>query len=194
MGFIQKIKNYRKKRNEKKRMNELTDMIDCVSKLFKSRLLLFDEKQKRLYIHNTLATVMLSKGEEGWRGFLYNVFLCLAYQQMFLNWESFFKEEEQKALKKAWFEKGKLSKADMEQIKLAVRDGVKKEDNSNMFSMEFEYVIIYDRGYTTDIVAVGYYNGETEELDIKPWNEVKHIIEEYNKKPTNGKNRTTAVA
>jgi len=193
MGLIQKIKDYREKRKEEKRMNELTDMFIRVSKLFESRLLLFDAQKRRLFIHNTLATVMLSKGEEGWRGFLNNVFLCLAYQQMYGHWESYFKEQEQKALKKAWHENGELSMADVERIKRAVRSGIKRDEEGRMLPMEFEYIIIYDRGDSADIIAVGDYNAETEEINIEPWDEVKHIVEEFNKKPVYGEKIRTAA-
>lgn len=167
-------------------MKEFADMFDRIGKLFESRLLLFDVPSKTLYIHNTLAEVMLSKGEDGWRGFLNNVFLCLAYQQMSGNWEAYFKEQEQKALAEAWKKYGELSTADVQRIKWAARDGVKKDDLGRPLPMEFEFVIVYDRGNTCDIVAVGHYNAETEELEIAPWDEVKQIVGEYSKRPVYG--------
>jgi hypothetical protein len=186
MGIIKKFMEKWAKRKERAWLKEFANTFDSIGKLFESRLLVFDAKMHQLYIHNTLADVMLAKGEAGWRAFLNNVFLSLAYQQMSGNWEAYFQQQEKKAVAEAWEKQGDLSTADVERIKRAARAKVKKDNMGRTMPMEFEFVIIYDRGETADIVAVGRYNAETEELEMEEWQWVKNMVEQNNKRPTYG--------
>jgi len=187
MGIIQKFKERQAKRKERKNLKQFASMFESIAKLFDSSLLVFDAEKHQLYIHNTLADVMLAKGPEGWQHFIENVFMSLAYQQMSGNWDKYFREQEEKAVAKARQQNPKLSFADEQRIRRAARDEVKKDDMGRTAPMEMSFVIIYDRGnQPADIVAVGHYDAATETIDMEEWSRVKAMVTLQNKKPVYG--------
>lgn len=187
MGIIQKFKESQAKRKERKNLKQFASMFESIAKLFDSSLLVFDAEKHQLYIHNTLADVMLAKGPDGWQHFIENVYMSLAYQQMSGNWEKYFREQEEKAVAKARQQNPKLSLADEQRIRRAARDEVKKDDMGRTVPMEMSFVIIYDRGnQPADIVAVGHYDAATETMDMEEWSRVKAMVNFQNKKPVYG--------
>ena len=70
-----------------------------------------------------------------------------------------------------------LSRADVERIRLAARQQVAENDIEPPKIEPFEFFIVQD---TTDaaakLIAVGYFNPETNDMEIAPWSEVEPLL------------------
>ena len=70
-----------------------------------------------------------------------------------------------------------LSRADVERIRLAARQQVAESDIEPPKIEPFEFFIVQD---TTDaaakLIAVGYFNPETNDMELAPWSEVEPLL------------------
>ena len=70
-----------------------------------------------------------------------------------------------------------LSRADVERIRLAARQQVAESDIEPPKVEPFEFFIVQD---TTDaaakLIAVGYFNPETNDMELAPWSEVEPLL------------------
>jgi len=173
----------KKRREQRKKLKELrqfSSVFTTLDRLEQSGLLTFDAKSRRLFIAQSLAVLMM-KDTESWVNFVTNVFQWLYYQQAQEAWNAHFLRCELDAVRKASVNKNhetvRLSRADVERIRLAARQQVAESDIEPPKVEPFEMFIVED---TVDakprIIAVGYFDPETGEQELAPWSEVSSLV------------------
>ena len=173
----------KKRREQRKKLSELknfSSVFSTLDRLEQSGLLTFDSKSRRLFIAQSLAVLMM-RNAESWVNFVNNVYQWLYYQQAQEAWNAHFLKEELAAVRRASVgenhETVQLSRADIERIRLAARQQVAESDMEPPKVEPFEFFIVQD---TTDaaarLIAVGYFNPETNDMELAPWSEVLPLI------------------
>ena len=176
--FTQKRREQRKKLKELKQFSSTFSTLD---RLEQSGLLTFDAKSRRLFISQSLALLMM-KDAESWVNFITNVYQWLYYQQAQEAWNAYFLKEELAAVRKASVGEShqtvQLSRADVDRIRLAARQQVAESEIEPPKVEPFEMFIVED---TVDakprIIAVGYFNPETNDMELAPWSEVEPLLQ-----------------
>ena len=179
------IFNYfsKKRREQRKKLKELkqfSSTFTTLDRLEQSGLLVWDQKQRRLFIAQSLAVLMM-KDAQSWVNFVTNVFQWLYYQQAQEAWSAHFLKEELAAVRKAsvgeTHETVQLSRADVERIRLAARQQVAESDIEPPKVEPFEMFIVED---TVDakpkIIAVGFFDPETNDMELAPWSEISGLV------------------
>lgn len=194
----------KKRREQRKKLKELkafSSTFSTLDRLEQSGLLTFDAKSRRLFIAQSLALLMM-RDAESWIAFVQNVYLWLYYQQAQEAWNAHFLQAELKAVREAsksavpagntdrdsprsaigdstegTVPTVSLSRADVERIRLAARQQVAESDIEPPKVEPFEFFIVQD---TTDaaarLIAVGYFDPETSDMELAPWSEVEPLI------------------
>ena len=173
----------KKRREQRKKLSELknfSSVFSTLDRLEQSGLLTFDSKSRRLFIAQSLAVLMM-RNAESWVAFITNVYQWLYYQQAQEAWNAHFLKEELAAVRRASVgenhETVQLSRADIERIRLAARQQVAESDMEPPKVEPFEFFIVQD---TTDaaarLIAVGYFNPETNDMELAPWSEVEPLL------------------
>ena len=178
----------KKRREQRKKLKELrqfSSVFTTLDRLEQSGLLTFDAKSRRLFIAQSLAVLMM-RDAESWIAFVQNVYLWLYYQQAQQAWNDHMLREELAAVRKASdsmvngqssMVNGQLSRADVERIRLAARQQVAESDIEPPKVEPFEMFIVED---TVDakprIIAVGYFDPETNATEIAPWSEIAPML------------------
>lgn len=173
----------KKRREQRKKLRELkafASNFTTLDRLAQSGLLTFDAKSHRLFIAQSLAVLMM-KDAESWVAFITNVYQWLYYQQAQEAWNGHFLKEELAAVRKASVGENhqtvQLSRADVERIRFAARQQVADSDIEPPKVEPFEFFIVQD---TTDaaakLIAVGYFNPETNDMELAPWSEVESLL------------------
>lgn len=178
----------KKKREEKARLKDLGDLVRnfaSLEKLEKGGMLAFDVKNRRLFVEQPLALVMM-KDAEAWQNFMRNVFQWLYYRQCQEAWDAFIQREELKAVREATKKYALMTRADIERVKRARRDEMAADDVKAPKVEPFEFFVIREvatEAQQTDkavpggeILAVGNFNPETEALEMATWEEVRKFI------------------
>ena len=173
-------KQRRQQRRKLKDLKAFADRFSTLDRLEQSGLLVWDQKQRRLFISQSLALLMM-KDAESWVNFVTNVFQWLYYQQAQEAWNAHFLKEELAAVRKASVNENhetvQLSRADVERIRLAARQQVAESDIEPPKVEPFEMFIVED---TVDakpkIIAVGYFDPETNDMELAPWSEVAPLL------------------
>ena len=146
-------------------------------------LLLWQERNRRLFIMQPLALMMM-RNAESWRNFLNNCYLWQSYNLMLEAHEHAIIRLEGEAIRKAKRQYAVLTKADTERIRRSVRD---KYEASNIPAKieAFEFYVIADNKNPVprneeqdaeqrgDITLVGSFNPETGQLEQVPWKELR---------------------
>ena len=173
----------KKRREQRKKLRELkqfSSTFTTLDRLEQSGLLVWDQKQRRLFISQSLF-VLTARDAESFVTFTQNVYLWLYYQQSQQAWAEHFLREELAAVRKAsvgeTHETVQLSRADIERIRLAARQQVTESDIEPPKVEPFEMFIVED---TVDakpkIIAVGYFDPETNAQELAPWSEVEPLL------------------
>ena len=152
-----------------------------------SGLLLWQERNRRLFIMQPLAIIMM-RNAESWRNFLTNCYLWQSYNLMLEAHEHTITRLESEAIRKAKRQYAVLTKADTERIRRSVREQY-EASNTPAKIEPFEFYVIADNPHPIprteeqdaeqrgDITLVGYFNPETQQLEQVPWKElrIKHF-------------------
>ncbi|MBP3778972.1 MAG: hypothetical protein J6I38_07415 [Prevotella sp.] len=183
----------KKRREQRKKLKELrqfSSVFTTLDRLEQSGMLVWDQKQRRLFISQSLF-VLTARDAESFVTFTQNVYLWLYYQQAQQAWSEHMMREELAAVRKASVgdrsasplgssknhETVQLSRADVERIRLAARQQVAESDIEPPKVEPFEMFIVED---TVDakprIIAVGYFDPETGEQELAPWSEVSGLV------------------
>ena len=178
--FTYFTKKRREQRRKLKELKQFSSTFSTLDRMEQSGLLTFDSKSRRLFIAQSLAILMM-KDAESWVNFITNVYQWLYYQQAQEAWNAHFLKEELAAVRKASVgdnhETVQLSRADVERIRLAARQQVAESDIEPPKVEPFEMFIVED---TVDakprIIAVGYFNPETNDMELAPWSEVEPLL------------------
>lgn len=173
----------KERREQRKKLRELkafASRFSTLDQLEQSGLLTFDNLSRRLFVAQSLA-VMMMKDAESWVAFVTNVYQWLYWQQAQEAWNAHFLKTELAAVRKASqgdnHQTVNLSRADVERIRLAARQQVAESDIEPPKVEPFEMFIVED---TVDakpkIIAVGYFDPETNDMEIAPWAEVEPLV------------------
>ena len=171
-------KERRAQRKKLKELSRLSNVFSTISKLETSGLLIWSEKNRRLFITQSLATLMLSQGAEAWTAFVNNVYLYHYFQQCSDAWQQYIQKQELAAVRKA--SEGSnppLTRSDAERIRLAARQRIMESDVQPPQVQLFEFFIIRDsENAKPDLIAVGYFDPQTSAMEIAPWEEVQPLL------------------
>ena len=177
--YFSKIK--REQRKKLKELRQFSSVFSTLDRLEQSGLLVWDQKSRRYFISQSLAAVMIAQGAEGWVNFIQNLYLHAYWQQIQQVTGDTMLKAELAAVRKASVgdnhETVQLSRADVERIRLAARQQVAESDIEPPKVEPFEFFIVQD---TTDaaakLIAVGYFDPETDTQELAPWSEVEPLI------------------
>ena len=171
-------KKNREQRKKLKQLSQLSSVFSTISKLETSGLLVWSEKNRRLFIDQSLASLMLAKGAEAWTAFVNNVYLYHYFQQCQSAWQQYMQKEELAAVRKA--SEGAnppLTRSDAERIRLAARQRIMESDVQPPQVQLFELFIIREtENAKPDLIAVGYFDPQTGAMEIAPWSEVQPLL------------------
>jgi hypothetical protein len=178
--FFYFSKKRREQRKKLKELRQFSSVFSTLDRLEQSGLLVWDQKQRRLFISQSLF-VLTARDAESFVTFTQNVYLWLYYQQSQQAWSDFMLKEELAAVRKASVgdnhQTVQLSRADVERIRLAARQQVAESDIEPPKVEPFEMFIVED---TVDakpkIIAVGFFDPETNDMELAPWSEVEPLI------------------
>ena len=173
----------KKRREQRRKLRELksfSSVFSTLDRLAGSGLLTFDQKQRRLFIAQSLAVLMM-KDAESWVAFCTNVFQWLYYQQAQEAWNAHFLKEELAAVRAASVgdnhQTVQLSRDDVERIRRAARQQVAESDIEPPKVEPFELFIVEE---TVDakpkIIGVGFFDPESGDTELAPWSEVEPLL------------------
>ena len=173
----------KKKREQRRKLKELrafSGVFSTLDRLEQSGLLVWDQKQHRLFIAQSLAVLMM-RSAESWVNFITNTYQWLYYQQAQEAWNTHFLKEELAAVRAASIgdnhQTVQLSREDVERIRMASRQQVAESDVEPPKMKPFEFFIVQE---TTDaaakLIAVGYFDPESNGMELAPWNEIEPLI------------------
>lgn len=186
MNIFKKMRDKREQKAQLKKLSKYSNIFGTLETLHAHHLLTWDAKARRLYIAEPVAVVMLSQGTIGWENFLQNVWQWTFFKEQQAAWETFFREEEIKAVQEHKKHVAMLTKAEAERIRRARRDEILAEDLETPKVEGFELFVLGDAadkpseetdGTVAGIIAVGEYNPESGELSMAMWDEVKEAVE-----------------
>lgn len=187
-----------KKQDERKTLRRnAVEVFATLERMEKKGLILWEQKERRLFIAEPLATLMI-ESEERWKNFLQNV----GYWQMYCcqqeAWDNYMRNEELKAVRKAKKTYTMLSKADIERIRRKRRNEITSEEVPVPEIKPFELFIIGDsydgpisaikkektdrakesRKAENSIIAVGEFNPTTGAFDIALWEDMQNALKD----------------
>ena len=174
----------KKRREQRRKLRELknfSSVFSTLDRLEQSGLLVWDQKQRRLFINQSLAVLTLLKSPEAYAATVQNLYLWTYWQQIQQVTADTMLKAELAAVRKASVgenhETVQLSRADVERIRFAARQQVAESDIEPPKVEPFEMFIVED---TVDakprIIAVGYFNPETNDMELAPWSEIEPLI------------------
>ena len=172
-------KEKRQQRRKLKELSNLSSMFSTISKLETTGLLVWSQKDRRLFIAQSLASLMLAKGAEAWTAFVQNIYLYHYFNQCSEAWQQYIQKEELAAVRKA--SEGSnppLTRSDAERIRLAARQRIMESDVQPPQVQLFEFFIIRETEQAKpDLIAVGYFDPQTSAMEIAPWEEVAPLLQ-----------------
>ena len=171
-------KEKRQQRRKLKELSNLSSVFSTISKLETTGLLIWSQKDRRLFIAQSLASLMLAKGAEAWTAFVQNVYLYHYFNQCSDAWQQYIQQQELAAVRKA--SEGPhppLTRTDAERIRLAARQRIMESDVQPPQVQLFEFFIIRETEQAKpDLIAVGYFDPQTSAMEIAPWSEVAPLL------------------
>lgn len=167
---------------EQEQLHTLNENFQSLEKLKKSSLLIYDAKLRRLYIEESLAKLMMVTSES-WHNFMHNVFNWLFYKESSKAYNDYFLQEELAAVRKAKKQYAMLTRADIQRIKDARRAEIQQSDMPQIKPKPFEFFVlrheISDNKQEVpgaEILVVGDYDGENDDLSMAEWKDVQRFI------------------
>ena len=165
-------------------MGEIGGVFHSLDQCEEGGLVAFDKKNRRLFIEEPLAVVMMSGGAEKWQAFMRNCFTWLYYRQCSEAWEAFIRKEELVAVRKATKQYAAMTRADIERVRRARRTEIGESDMEPPKVEPFEFFVVRADATTTKddgtevgrLVAVGHYDPASEDMEIAAWEEVRDLL------------------
>ncbi len=171
-------KERRAQRKKLKELSQLSSVFSTISKLETTGLLVWSQKDRRLFIAQSLASLMLAKGAEAWTSFVQNIYLYHYFNQCSDAWQQYIQKEELAAVRKA--SEGNnppLTRSDADRIRRAARQRIMESDVQPPQVQLFEFFIIREtENAKPDLIAVGYFDPQTSAMEIAPWSEVAPLL------------------
>lgn len=185
-----------KKQDERKTLRRnAVEVFATLGRMEKKGLILWDRKERRLFLAEPLAILMI-ESKDKWKNFLQNVGYWQMYDRQQEAWNSYMRNEELKAVRKAKKTYAVLTKADIERIRRNRRNEITREEIPAPEIKPFELFIIGDsyegpipaiakektdrakktRNAENGIIAVGEFNPMTGHLDMALWKDVQNAL------------------
>lgn len=180
MNILKKTAQRRRNKKQTKRLAQISYVFGLIRTLEKSSLLVWNAKTRQLFIAEPLAVVFISQGMERWQSFLNNVYLYKKNQLLRKAWDNLLLRKQKEAISQFQKSGGKLTKAEFERIKRAVRKGLTELDVPEPSIDSFDFFILADKANDKDhnaIVWVGTYDPDNNRLDMAQWDSIKHNFE-----------------
>ena len=183
MSFLSFFRRKKRERNALASVKNYASAFAYLNTLRDSGLLLWQERNRRLFIMQPLAILMM-RNAESWRNFLTNCYLWQSYALMLEAHEHAIHRLEGKAIREAKKQYAVLTKADTERIRRGVREQY-EASNAPAKIEAFEFYVIADNPHPIprteeqdaeqrgDITLVGVFNPDTQQLEQVPWDEVR---------------------
>lgn len=174
----------KKRREEKRKLKEamaFASSFKTLEQLQQAGMLVWDQQQRRLFVMQPLAVVMM-KSAESWQNFVQNCFQWTYFKACQQAWDDYLLKEELAAVRKASVgekhQTVQLSRDDVERIRRARRAEIVQSDMEPPTVAPFEIFIMPD---TTEAapkpIAVGYFNPETNDMEMATWSEVEPLLQ-----------------
>ena len=140
------FKKWKERREQKRKLRELSAFASgfrTMDTMADSGLLVWNMKQRQLFIDSSLAIVMM-RNVESWTNFINNVFLWQYSKECERAWADYFLKEELAAVRKYKSEhKGRVvTRQDVERIREARRQEILQSDISQPKVKGFEFFIV----------------------------------------------------
>ena len=213
MGIFKRLNQWRKSRKQLKQLHDIGSVFHALDQLEKGGMLSFDTKNRRLFIEEPLALVMMAGGSEKWTNFIQNCFTWLYHRQCTEAWKKYILKEELDAVRVATKKYTAMTRADIERVRRARRDEIAQGDIEPPKVEPFEFFVV--RAVSNDaaakpqptengesggankrkavpageILAVGHYEPETEQLELGAWEDVSLYLNREDDKKPNKKER-----
>lgn len=172
----------REQRRLLKQLSQFSGTFNTMSKLEQSHMLSWDAKQRRLFISQPLARLMMGS-ERQWRQFVSGCYLYQYYRLCQNSWNEFMQAEEQAAVQQAANTAdghgANMTRADIERIRRARRQQIVSNDMAAPGVSPFEFFVVRDTlDAQANLVAVGYFDPEQNQMEIAPWSRISALINE----------------
>lgn len=237
MGFLKRFRQWCKSRKQLKKLHNIGSVFHALNELEKGGMLSFDINNRRLFIEEPLALVMMTGGAKKWENFIGNCFVWLYHRQCSEAWDQYIKTEELDAVRVASKQYAAMTRADVERVRRVRRDEIMEGDIEPPKVEGFEFFVVRsvnqrpptpshlrggascsgyyegrasgedggatDKGASVrnrpdeggedrkrrtvpagEILAVGHYDPETEQLELGAWEDVSVYL---NREESKGK-------
>ena len=197
--MINPIKWWKNRRQQKRKQRETLQTIHLwawLEKLFDGGQLSFDYEHHRLFITQPMAVLMMQNGADGWVQSVRNIYAYVHWRQTQAAFDEFIRKKEMAAVRDAMQElknpkqegtavensklsalNSQLTRDDIDRIKRTSRQEIAFSDMPIPKTEPFEFFIIPD---STDAkvepIAVGYYDPESDQMDVATWDDVRHLL------------------
>ena len=182
---------HRRQQKRKQRETQQTlQMWALLEKLFDAGQISFDRKAHRLFITQPVASLLMSRGADAWVQSVHNIYNYVHFLQTQQAWEEYMQREELAAVRDAMqatkehqpsdisHQTSSLSRSDIDRIRLARRHQIAFSDMEPPKVEPFEFFIIpLSTEAKVEPLAVGYYDPNTGEMDVAPWDEVQSLMQ-----------------
>lgn len=187
MNFIKAFIMKRRSERSLRQLKALYATFAVLEKAEKGNLLWFDKKNRRLFIEEPFALVMMTKAKM-WQNFLQNCFTWLYWRQCTEAWDSFILKEEMKAVRRMRKKETILNKRDVERIRYARRQEINMSDMEPPQVEPFEFFIIKSNSQAHpnaedrtavpggEVLSVGSYNPQTGSVEMALWEDVQKFL------------------
>jgi len=168
-----------------KDLHQTASVFGSLETLMTKGLLAWNQQERRLYVAEPLAIVMLGRGADYWQRFLNNTYLYLMNKLMAEAWDKHVRDEQRKAVN-ARIEQGvKVNPGELDRIRRAVREQIESDAVQPPKIEPFEFFVINDHvegDAKAAITYVGEYNPDTENFVMAAWDDVKLAIDNAKQK------------
>ena len=176
-NLLSKWKEHRKQKKAQKQQRSLLQTWQWLEKLFQSGMMSFDDKAHRLFITQPLAVVLMANGADGWVNSIHAIYQYTYWRTSQQAWDDYMQKEEVAAVRNALAQDAKLQRMDIDRIKWSRRQEIALSDMQPPKMEPFEFFIIPNSTEgKVEPLAVGYYDPNTEKMEVATWDEVKSLL------------------
>lgn len=172
-------------------------MFGALSKMERNGLIVWDSRNRRLFIVESLAQVYIALGREQWQNFLLNASDYVNFTIAQTQAEQDRINAEMKAVRAAKRKHPLITKAEIERVRIEARTTIEPREKINGQFEEFEFFIIRSNSYPSDvnsdtaaaeheaagqIISVGHINTNTGTLEMALWDDIKSRLADTSEK------------
>lgn len=203
MGIFKRLNHWCKSRKQLKQLHDIGSVFHALDAMEKGGMLSFDTRNRRLFIEEPLALIMMAGGAEKWTNFIQNCFTWLYHRQCTEAWKAYILKEELDAVRVATKKYTAMTRADIERVRRARRDEIAQGDIQPPKVEPFEFFVVRAVLVSAsaepkptennksdgkrqavpagEILAIGHYDPDTEQLEIGSWEDVSLYLKHEEK-------------